>query len=298
MAISLLSETREILGRYGLRPQKRLGQNFLIDRHWLEAIVQAAELDRQDQVVEIGPGLGLLTRALCGIAGSVVAIELDPYLFRLLGKELHGFTNLSLVQADILTFDFSAWAKERGLRGKAKMVANLPYYISTPLLFRLLQYRYLFSSMVLMVQKEVGERLLAHPGTKQYGALSIALQLYAEVEWVATVPKEAFYPKPQVDSAILRLLVRPTPRVEIEDEALFRILVRAAFSQRRKMLGNALPSQVASGLSREVWDRAFADADISPRRRGESLCIEEFARLAHHLHGWMEREGYVPHRQG
>jgi 16S rRNA (adenine1518-N6/adenine1519-N6)-dimethyltransferase len=249
-------------------------------------------------VIEIGPGLGILTRSLCQAAGFVLAIEFDTTLFGMLQKELEGFSNLLLVQADALTFDFGAWARERGVGGKAKVVANLPYYISTPLLFRLLRYRDLCSLLVLMVQKEVGERILAEPGSKQYGSLSIALQLYAEPKVWIHAPREAFYPSPQVDSVVLKVLIREKPRVEIGNEPLFRSVVRAAFAQRRKMLGNSLSGQLCPGMRKEVWDRVFQDAAISQKRRGETLSIEEFAELTHHLNTWLEREGYVPHRQG
>jgi 16S rRNA (adenine1518-N6/adenine1519-N6)-dimethyltransferase len=298
MSASLLAETRAILNRYGFRPKKKLGQNFLVDRDLQERIVEAAESGPQETIIEIGPGLGILTRALCQTAGLVLAIEIDTTLFGILRKELAGFSNLSLVQADVLTFDFGAWAREKGVAGGVKVVANLPYYISTSLLFHLLRSRHLFSLLVLMVQKEVGERILAQPGSKQYGSLSIALQLYAEPKIWTSAPQEAFYPSPQVDSVVLKILIRQKPRVEVGNESLFRSVVRAAFAQRRKMLGNALPGQICSGMPKDVWDRVFLDAELSQKRRGETLSIEEFATLTHHLNGWLEREGYVPHRQG
>lgn len=296
MSVSLLSEIREILNRHGFRPKKRLGQNFLIDQRVLEVIVKAAELDGQEVVIEIGPGLGTLTRTLCRAAGLVLAIELDPTLFSILEEELAGFHNLSLVQSDVLAFDFEAWLSKRGSKGKAKVVSNLPYYISTPLLFHLLKYRQVFLLWILMVQKEVAERILAQPGSKQYGSLSIALQLHADVEWVSAVPKEAFYPRPKVDSAVLKLLIRKEPKAKIVDESLFANLVRSAFAGRRKMLRNALANQMYPGMRKEVWDRAFEVAAISPQRRGETLGIEEFARLANCLYREREREGYVSYR--
>ena len=294
MSLSLLSQTRKILERHGFRPKKRLGQNFLINQHVLEVIVNAAELDGQEAVIEIGPGLGLLTKALCRAAGLVLAVEIDATLFRILEQELAGFYNLSLVRSDALAFDFEAWLSERDCRGKAKVVANLPYYISSPLLFHLLKCRQLFSLWILMVQKEVAERILAQPGSKDYGSLSIALQLHADVESILFVSKEAFYPQPKVDSAVLKIRMRREPRAKIEDESLFASLVRSAFAQRRKMLRNALAHQMYPGMAKEVWDRTFERAAISPRRRGETLGIEEFARLANHLY-W-ERKGYVSHR--
>jgi len=298
MAVSLLAETRAILNRYGFRPKKKLGQNFLVDRDLLERIIEAAELGPQETVIEIGPGLGILTRALCQVAGLVLAIEFDTTLFGILQKELAGFPNLSLVQADVLTFDFGAWARERGVERGVKVVANLPYYISTPSLFHLLRSKYLFSLLVLMVQKEVAERILAHPGSKQYGSLSISLQLHGEPKIWTSAPREAFYPSPQVDSVVLKVLIREKPRVEVGNEPLFRSTVRAAFAQRRKMLGNALPGQICPGMPKDAWDRVFSDAGLSRKRRGETLSIEEFAKLTHHLNRWLEREGYVPHRQG
>ncbi|MDH7499894.1 MAG: 16S rRNA (adenine(1518)-N(6)/adenine(1519)-N(6))-dimethyltransferase RsmA [candidate division NC10 bacterium] len=294
MRLSLLTETQKILKQHGFRPKKRLGQNFLVDEHVLEAVVEAAEIKGQETVIEIGPGLGLLTRQLCRAAGWVLAIELDPSLFSILKRQLAGFPNLSLVQSDVLAFDLESWLSQGGHQGKAKVVANLPYYLSTPLLFQLLAYRHLFSLWVLMVQKEVAERIGARPGSKDYGSLSIALQLYGEVEPVLSVSKEAFYPRPQVDSAVLKIRMREEPRAKIEDETLFRELVRSAFSQRRKMLRNALARQMVPGLKQEVWERAFANAGIASQRRGETLSIEEFARLANQLH--RERERDVSHR--
>jgi 16S rRNA (adenine1518-N6/adenine1519-N6)-dimethyltransferase len=298
MAISLLAETRKILNQHGLRPKKKLGQHFLVDRGLLEKIVEAAELGPTETVIEIGPGLGTLTRALCRAAGSVLAIELDGTLFGILKEELGSLPNLSLVQADVLTYDFEAWAREKSVGRKVKVVANLPYYISTPVLFHLLRYRTLFSVLVLMVQKEVGERIFAQPGSKRYGSLSIALQLYTQTKTSIRVPREAFHPMPQVDSIVLKMVVDERPRVPVADENLFRSLVRAAFAQRRKMLGNSLPSQVCPGVGEEVWDRVFSDADISGKRRGETLSVEEFAELTHHLHERLEREGYVPYCHG
>jgi 16S rRNA (adenine1518-N6/adenine1519-N6)-dimethyltransferase len=224
----------------------------------------------------------------------VLAVELDPILFRILKEELAGYSNLTLIQSDVLAFDFESCLRDRDFRGKAKVVANLPYYISTPLLFHLLHYRHLFSLWILMVQKEVAERILAAPGSKQYGALSIALQLYTDAEPVATVPKEAFYPPPKVNSAVVKMRMRSEPRAKILDETLFFSLTRCAFAQRRKMLKNALAKQMGAAMKRESWDRAFEEAKISSQRRGETLSIEEFARLANHLYG--EREGYVSHR--
>jgi len=298
MGISLLRQVRDILERNECRPKRRLGQNFLIDPDFFRLILEVSALGSQEMVVEIGPGLGILTRALCEAARTVLAIEIDVGLCRILEKEMGDLPNLYLVRGDALGFDFEAWFKAKGQRAGAKVVANLPYYISTPVLFHLLKYRRFFSFWILMVQREVGERLIANPGTKQYGSLTIALRLHADLDWIASVPKEAFYPRPQVDSALLRIRIRPEPRVKIEDESLFASLVRSAFSQRRKMLRNVLPGQICPGLKKEVWDRVFTDADICPQRRGESLSIEEFARFAHHLHGWLKREGYVSYCQG
>jgi len=294
MSFSLIAETRKILKQHGFRPKKRLGQNFLVDQQVLEAMVKAAELKGQETVIEIGPGLGILTRELCRSAGFVLAIELDPSLFGILKQELAEFPNLSLVQSDVLAFDFESWLSKQDRKGKAKVIGNLPYYVSTPLLFQLLERRDFFSLWVLMVQKEVAERIRAGPGSKDYGSLSIALQLYGDVEPVISVSKEAFHPRPKVDSAVLKIRMREEPRTKIEDESLFRELVRSAFSQRRKMLKNALANQMYPGMRQEVWDRAFTGAGIASQRRGETLSIEEFARLANHLY-W-ERERDVSYR--
>jgi 16S rRNA (adenine1518-N6/adenine1519-N6)-dimethyltransferase len=298
MTNSLRAQTREILNRYDVRPKKKLGQNFLIDQQLCEEIIKASELSQEDTVVEIGPGLGFLTRALCEGAGRVLSIELDGALLTILKREMKDLPNLSLVQGDALAFNYEIWAREQGLRRQVKVVANLPYYISTPLIFHLLRQRASFSLFVLMVQKEVADRILARPGSKSYGSLSIALQLYTDMYPIAIAPREAFYPEPQVDSVILKIIICSRPKAEIVDENLFRDLVRAAFSQRRKMLGNALPGQLDLWPRKEIWDRVFADAEISPRRRGETLDIEEFARLTCYLYHWREREGHVSHRRG
>lgn len=279
-----------VLERYGLAPRKGLGQNFLVDRNIVRQIAAAAELTDGDVAVEIGPGLGALTWALAERARAVVAIEVDAGLVRWLEELARLRTNIRIVHADALTVDFRRLLEEHplGPGGAYKLVANLPYYITTPLLMRLLEEHLPLSAMVIMVQREVAQRITARPGTKDYGALSVAVQLRADVEPVAVVSPNVFLPRPQVESAVLRLRLRPLP-AEVADEALLFAVVRAAFGQRRKTLRNALKSAaVPAGGGQPPWPaeavaRALAEAGIDGERRGETLSADEFIRLANAL---------------
>ncbi|HEY8495407.1 MAG TPA: 16S rRNA (adenine(1518)-N(6)/adenine(1519)-N(6))-dimethyltransferase RsmA [Limnochordales bacterium] len=269
-----------VLRHLGLSPRKALGQNFLVDRNIVAKILDAAQLTPEDTVLEIGPGLGVLTWELARRARAVVAVELDAGLMRWLRELFAGQANVRLVHGDALTVDLAGLlaAHPPGPGGSAKVLANLPYYITSPLLMRLLEEELPISLAVVMVQKEVARRLLARPGTKDYGALSVAVQLRAQVEIVAPVPPGVFFPPPEVESAVVRLTLRPLPE-EVEDAAFFSAVVRAAFAQRRKMLRNALQS--GAGL----WDKdavpaALADAGIDGGRRGETLSVAEFVRLS------------------
>jgi 16S rRNA (adenine1518-N6/adenine1519-N6)-dimethyltransferase len=294
LTVPQAGQIREMLRRYGVRPRKSLGQHFLVDPQLPDLILRAAELEGKETVIEVGAGLGVLTRLLCQAAGLVVAVEVDPVLFGILQQELRGTPNLVLVQSDVLKVDFDSSLPWLRAGERAKVVANLPYYLSSPLLFHLLRFRHLFSRWVLTVQKEVADRLRAVPGSKQYGSLSVAIQLNADVELIAAVPRGAFYPPPQVDSAVVRVTMREEPRLRIEDESLFFRIVRAAFAQRRKMLKNALADLLGPQGGSGERERAWTETGVSPRRRGETLSIEEFARLANYL--YQEREEHVPHR--
>jgi 16S rRNA (adenine1518-N6/adenine1519-N6)-dimethyltransferase len=246
---------------------KRLSQHFLYDPSILERIVGAANLRPEDTVVEIGPGPGKLTRMLAGRVGRVVAIEVDRRLYEKLVAELGGEQGIELVRGDALRFDY-------GTLGRFKVVANIPYHITTPIIFKLLEYRGRLESMTLTVQKEVAERIAAPPGSKDYGVLSITVQYLAKAEVRFTIPRGAFRPVPKVDSACIHLEVYESPPVRADDEGLFLSVVRTAFSQRRKTLHNSLKN-----LSPDI-DGALESAGISPGARPETLKIEDFARIA------------------
>jgi 16S rRNA (adenine1518-N6/adenine1519-N6)-dimethyltransferase len=253
-----------------IRPKRSLGQNFLKDPHYLRKIVETAGVSQDDQVLEIGPGLGHLTAELAARAGRVMVIELDDRLLPALQKGFAGCANVEIVHADALEFDYGS------LTGSWKVVANLPYYISTPLIERLIRWRAKFTSLTLMLQKEVAERISAPPGGKEYGVLSIMVQLHAEAVIAFTVPPGAFTPQPKVDSAVVRLGVRRQPAVPVDNEPFFEQVVKAAFSQRRKTLRNSL----GAIMDRSVAADAAASAGVSPDRRPETLSLEEFGRMA------------------
>lgn len=257
------------------RPRKSLGQNFLIDRNYIRKIVSIAEILPAETVLEIGPGHGLLTRELAQRARHVIAIELDRDLCEILRKTLSDLQNLRLIQADAMTFDYQQ------LDGPLKVVANLPYYIATPLIFRLLEIRQRLTSMVLMLQKEVARRIVAGPGSKDYGVLSVTLQYYTEPRLMLTVPRTCFFPRPKVDSAIIRLKVMQKPRWSVKNEDWFFRVVRAGFSHRRKFLSNALRD---AGYSSELVRQAFRQAGMDSKRRAETLSPLEFCALADHLY--------------
>lgn len=278
---------REIIQSHGFRVRKALGQNFLMDANIIEKIVTAAELTDQELVFEIGPGLGVLTRRLARSAGQVIAVELDTNLLPILQETLGEFPNAEVVHGDALKVNFDQLAVEKtggtfGPTGKAyKLVANLPYYITTPLLIHLLTSGFNLDCLVVMMQKEVADRLQASPGGKEYGSLSVLVQYYTEPAIVSKVPKTVFYPAPDVDSAVIRLKRRKTPPVQVISEELFFKVVRAAFGQRRKTLINSL---TGSGLAeKNTWLELLAAVGIDSTRRGETLSLEEFATLANLL---------------
>lgn len=279
------AQTRAILSAHGVVPKKSLGQNFLVDRRVLERIVAAAELDGETAVLEIGPGVGALTACLARVAGKVVAVELDQRLLPVLAETLAPYPQVTVVHGDFLALDLPAFFAEH-FAGWAKraVVANLPYYVTTPILFTLIEARDEVPLFVLMVQKEVAARLAAQPGSKDYGVLTIAVQFYAEVDYVMTVPKHAFVPRPQVDSAVVRIRCRPAPLVDVPDEKLFFRVVRAAFAQRRKTILNNLVHNLIEGGNRATALALLEAAGIDPDRRAETLSIAEFARLTHRVH--------------
>jgi len=276
--VTLYQEARTALRESGFRPRRRLGQHFLIQEHVLETIVRLADLSAQDEVVEIGPGLGFLTRRLLKAARRVWAVEVDPFLVEWLRRSpLGSQAAFELVQGDVLELDLEAMLPAH----RIKLVANLPYSISTPVLFRLFESRSHFSFLVLMVQQEVAERMAGAPGTKAYGTLSVWCQIHGRIVERVPVSPEAFFPRPKVRSAILKMDLYPAPLLPSEDMPLLRRVVRAAFGQRRKILSNALRGLIG-GRSAAV-ESLLRQEGIDPRRRGETLSVSEFIRLARAL---------------
>ena len=261
-----------------VRPKKALGQNFLTDRHVLSRIAQLVDRGTDARILEVGPGKGALTRILAENGARVLAIELDRQLVPLLEREFSGRGNIKLLQADILRIDLPTVLREHWA-GKWEVAANLPYNISSQVLFRFMESHALFSRLVLMLQKEVGERLVAHPGSKEYGILSVLFRLRFDITREFTVKPGSFYPVPKVDSVVLTFRPLPAARVEVGDEAFFRQVVKAAFGQRRKTLWNCLKSLGLEAEDRELA-KALADCGIEASRRGETLSLDEFARLA------------------
>jgi len=250
--------------------KKHLGQNFLFDPLILDNIIKASGLSGEDTVVEIGPGPGRLTRKLAEIVKRLIAIELDPELYERLKGDFIAYSNVEIIHADALKFPFETI-------GKFKVVANIPYYITTPIIFRLLEAREYLQSMTLTTQKEVAERIAAEPGGKDYGVLTIMIQYFAQAELMFIIPKEAFRPVPKVDSAVVHMKILERPSVMVRDEKMFFRLVRTAFSQRRKTLSNSL-----KGISDNIKD-VLLQSGIDPQRRPETLSLEEFARLSDFL---------------
>ena len=264
--------TQHILNRFKLRADKKLGQNFLIDENVVRQIVEAAELSEADTVLEVGPGIGTLTQGLAESKAQVVAVELDTRLLPVLATTLEGYDNVRVVHGDILKVNIM---EEVGAP-EFKVCANLPYYITTPIIFALLEKRLPMERLVAMVQKEVAERMAAQPGGKEYGALSVAIQYYTEPEIAFIVPPTSFIPAPAVDSAVIVCKRRSKPPVEVCDEALFFRVVKAAFSLRRKMLSNSLKNMGIKGEQVAKW---LELAGVDGKRRAETLSLEDFAKL-------------------
>ncbi|WP_186575699.1 16S rRNA (adenine(1518)-N(6)/adenine(1519)-N(6))-dimethyltransferase RsmA [Aquibacillus kalidii] len=280
-AIATPNKTKEILKKYGFSFKKSLGQNFLIDVNTLKNIIHHAGIDEKTGAIEIGPGMGALTEQLAIHSNKVVAFEIDQRLVPILKETLGAYQNVDIVNQDILEADIMQVMKDHFSPGQdVKIVANLPYYITTPILMKLLMDKLPVSSITVMIQKEVAERMAAVPNTKSYGSLSIAVQYYTEARVVMTVPKTVFMPQPNVDSSVLHLELREKPPVIIDDEAFFFELVQASFAQRRKTLRNNLVRFFADDIEKEKMEQLMQDINIDGTRRGESLTIEEFASLA------------------
>lgn len=270
--------TIEVLQKYHFNFQKKYGQNFLIDTRVLNKIIAAAEITEDDCVLEIGPGIGTMTQYLAERAGEVVAVEIDRNLIPILEETLSAYENVTIINQDILKMDVKGLAEERGK--PLKVVANLPYYITTPIIMGLFENQVPLRNVTVMVQKEVAERMQAGPGKKDYGALSLAVQYYAKPEIVANVPPNCFIPRPNVGSAVVRMDRYETPPVRVEDERKMFAVIRAAFNQRRKTLVNSLANAQELGISRERTVQALERMGLPVTVRGEALSLEQFAELS------------------
>ena len=273
-------ETIAVLQKYGFNFQKKFGQNFLIDTHVLDKIIAAAEIGPDDFVLEIGPGIGTMTQYLAESAREVVAVEIDKNLIPILEDTLSAYDNVTVINDDILKVDIQKLAEERNEGKPIKVVANLPYYITTPIIMGLFESEVPLSSITVMVQKEVADRMQTGPGSKDYGALSLAVQYYAEPYIVANVPPNCFMPRPAVGSAVIRLTRYEKKPVEVKDPAFMFKLIRASFNQRRKTLQNGLHNSSELQLPKEKVVQALEEMGLPAAVRGEKLDLAQFARLA------------------
>ncbi len=274
------TKTTEILKKYQFHFQKRYGQNFLIDSHILEKIVQASDITKEDFVLEIGPGIGTMTQYLAEAAGWVTAVEIDKTLIPVLQDTLSAYQNVTVINADILKLDLHALIKEKNNGNPIKIVANLPYYITTPIIMGLFESHIPLKSIIIMVQKEVADRMQAGPGTKDYGALSLAVQYYARPEILFTVSPGCFMPRPNVGSAVIRLVRYVDNPVSVRDEAHMFSLIRAAFGQRRKTLVNGLANAGNLQITKEQTLHALEEMHLDASVRGEALTLSQFAMLS------------------
>ncbi len=277
-----MTTPKEILHQYGIKPNKKLGQSFLIDINVINRIVHAANISQEDIVVEIGAGIGVLTENIAKKAKRVIAVEIDRNLVEVLKDKLGVYDNVEVHSGDILKFDFNSISETHS--SKIKIIGNVPYNISSPLIFRLLSFRPVISDFMLMLQKEIVQRLVSVPDNKIYGVPSVILQMFATAEKILDVPATCFYPQPKVESAIIKGSFREKPLVYLQDEIFFTVLVKAAFAQRRKMLINNLKNaKFLEGLSDDDLKEALDAAGIDGKRRGETLSISEFGNLSNIL---------------
>jgi 16S rRNA (adenine1518-N6/adenine1519-N6)-dimethyltransferase len=272
--------TIEVIQKYNFAFQKKFGQNFLIDPHVLDKIIQAAGITKDDMVLEIGPGIGTMTQYLAEAAGRVVAVEIDANLIPILGETLKEYDNVTVINNDILKVNIGELAEKYNGGRPIKVVANLPYYITTPIIMGLFESNVPIDNITVMVQKEVADRMQTGPGSKDYGALSLAVQYYAEPYIVANVPPNCFIPRPNVGSAVIRLTRYEKPPVDVQDPKLMFRLIRASFNQRRKTLQNGLNNSPEINYSKEQIIEAIAALGVSPTIRGEALTLEQFAQLS------------------
>ncbi|MCR8645875.1 16S rRNA (adenine(1518)-N(6)/adenine(1519)-N(6))-dimethyltransferase RsmA [Paenibacillus sp. N1-5-1-14] len=284
------SRTNQILKKYGLVMKKSLGQNFLTDPNILRKIVNAAGLSSSKGALEIGPGIGALTQPLAQTAGKVVALEIDQRLLPILEETLEPYPNASVVHGDVLKQDLSGIFEEHFKDvDSVSVVANLPYYITTPIIMKLLEEKLPLENIVVMIQKEVAERMSAKPGGKEYGSLSIAVQYYCDVEIVCIVPRTVFVPAPNVDSAVIKLTLRGKPPVEVEDEDFFFDVVQSSFTQRRKTIYNNLGARFFSKETKKELEAILLSSGIEPNRRAETVSISEYADLSKQLRAYLNQ---------
>ena len=276
-------KTIEVIQKYQFAFQKRFGQNFLIDDHVLEKIVSAAGITKDDCVLEIGPGIGTMTQYLAESAGQVIAVEIDTNLLPILADTLKDYSNVKVINQDILKVDINELVKEYNNGRPIKVVANLSYYITTPIIMGLFESNVPIDNITVMVQKEVADRMQVGPGSKDYGALSLAVQYYASPYIVANVPPNCFIPRPNVGSAVIRLTRYQEPPVQVKDPKLMFKLIRASFNQRRKTLQNGLNNSPEISFSKEEITKAIESLGVSPSVRGEALSLEQFAQLANYF---------------
>lgn len=272
--------TIEILKKFHFILQKKYGQNFLVDTHILEKIITASGVTKQDCVLEIGPGIGTMTQYLAEHAGQVVAVEIDRNLIPILSETLSAYDNVTVIQADILKVDINRIVEEKNEGRPIRVVANLPYYITTPIIMGLFESHVPLDSITVMVQKEVADRMQVGPGTKDYGALSLAVQYYAKPEVMLQVPPSCFLPRPGVGSTVIKLTRYEKPPVAVSDESFFFSLIRASFNQRRKTLVNSLSNAQSLQLKKEEITAALEEMGLPAAVRGEALTLEQFARLS------------------
>lgn len=274
--MSLVSKTKDIVNHFNFQFSKSLGQNFLIDQNILDKIVEASEIGEESSILEIGPGIGTLTQEMAKRAKRVVAIELDDNLIPVLKETLGNYSNIKVIHNDALKIDFRELFEEEGMED-VKVVANLPYYVTTPIISKLLTEKPGIDSIVIMIQKEVADRMSAGPGSKDYGSLSLLVQYYCDVERVCRVSPSCFMPPPKVESTVIKMKIKNEPAVKVLDEKLFFKIIRDSFNMRRKTLWNTMKQ---TGLTQEKLNKVFEDSVIDPQRRGETLTIAEFAKLS------------------
>lgn len=276
-----LNQIKQLMAEYGFRPDKRFGQDFLIDRNIADKIIKFSCINSDDVVLEIGSGLGNITAQIASAAGHVIAVEIDKRIFGVLTKNLSGFSNIEFVRGDILDIDFANYAQ----KGKIKIIGNLPYYITTPILERIIENKTHIKDALIMVQKEVAQRMLAGPGSKAYSPITCYIQYHTVPELAAIVRRTSFFPQPEVDSALLCLKMRAKPCVAVNNEEMFFKIIKSAFSQRRKMILSSLGYKGVLGADKETIKKVLECSGVSPDRRPETVSLEEFARITNEFAG-------------